>query len=107
MHVLELGAGFDPQFLDELLARGVVGSQGLTLPARAGQGEDLLDPVSLAQRVRDDERPGQRDDLIVVAEAKEGLGLVLLGCRLEFVQPGRLGGEERLVHDVLQRLASP
>ena len=107
VNALQLRPGFDTQLLDQVLTCGVVGAQRVGLPAGAIQGQHLLHAVPLPERVVRDQRADDGDDLVVLAEAQEGLDLVLASRCPHLVQPDRLGGEERLVHHVVQRLPAP
>ena len=103
----QLGAGLDADLLDERRARVAVGLERLGLAPGAVQREHPLRVQPLAQRVLGDERLELADHLGVPAGREVGVDRHLGRAQPQLLEPADLGGGERLVGDVGQRLAAP
>ena len=103
----QLGAGLDADLLDQHCARVAVGLERLRLAPAAVQREHALGVQPLAQRVLGDERVELADHLGVPAGVEVRVDRQLGRAQPQLVEPADLGGRERLVGDVGQRLAAP
>ena len=68
LKLLELGARFDPQLVDEGSARIPVGAEGLRLPTRPVQRRHQIPAQAFAERFFGDERLELSHQLVVAAE---------------------------------------
>jgi hypothetical protein len=93
----ERRAGFDPELLDEHLARLPVGLERLRLAVAAVESEDLLLAQALAQGVLADKRLQLADELGVPAERELGLDPLLDRAQAQLLEAGDLALGEGLV----------
>ena len=103
----QLGARLDADLLDERRARVAVGGERLRLAAVAVQREHPLGVQVLAQRMLGDQRVELADHLGVPAGREVGVDGRLRRAQPQLVEAADLGGGERLVGDVLERVAVP
>ena len=99
--------GSTPICLDQRGARLAVGGQRLGLAAGAVQREHALGVQALAQRMRGDQRVELADHLGVAARREVGVDRALGRAQPQLLEPADLGGRERLVGDVGERVAAP
>ncbi len=107
VQALELGAGLDADLLHQPGARLAIGLERLRLPAGAVEGEHALRMQALAQRVRRDERVELGDHLDMAAGLEVGVDRQLGRPQPQLLEAADLGGGERLVRDVGERVAAP
>src|SRR4051794_41816788 len=79
----------------------------LLLPARAVEREDLLLSEALVERVLRDERLELREQRLVLAERKPGVGQELDGAEPELVEPRDCSAGDRLVREIGERRPPP
>jgi hypothetical protein len=107
VHAPQLGAWLDADLLNKHRARLAVGIERLRLAAAAIQRDHALGAELLAQRVLVDQRIELADDVGVTAGFEVRVDCLLGGAQPELLQPPNLGGGERLVGQVGERLAAP
>ena len=107
VQALQLGAGLDADLLHQPGARVAVGGERLRLPAGAVEREHALGVQVLAQRVGRDERVELADHLDVAAGLEVGVDRHLGRAQPQLLEAADLGGGERLVRDVGERVAAP
>ena len=88
---LELGAGLEPELLDERGAGAAVGVERLGLAAGAVEGEHQVGVQALAVRVLGDQRLQLGDHGAVAAEREVELQPVLERGQAQAVEPRALG----------------
>ena len=107
VQVLQLGARLDPDLVDERVPRVAVGLERLRLAAGAIQREHPLGVQVLAQRIRSDERVELPDHVGVAALREIGVDRALRRTHAQLLEPADLGGRERLVGEVGERISVP
>ena len=107
LQATELDARLHPDLLDQHGARLAVGVQRLGLAAGAIERQHALRVQPLVQRMRADQRLELADHLVVAAFCQVGVDRLLGRAHAQLVQPSDLGGGERLVGHVGERLAVP
>ena len=107
VELVQLGAGLDPELLDEHLARVAVGLQRVGLAAAAVQREHQLRVQPLAPRVLAGELLELADQLGVAPGGQVGLDAHLHGREALLLQPRDLGRRERRRGELGQRRPAP
>ena len=103
----QLRAGLDAEVAGEHAARVLVGVERLRLAPAAVEREHELGDEPLARRMLGDEPAQLRDQLRVAAGGRVGLDARLQRGELLLLEPGDLGGGERLVRQVGERRPAP
>ena len=104
---LELGAGLDPELVDEAGACVLVHLEGLGLPARAIQREHQLSPEGLAQRVLADERLQLADDVAVRPELEISVDPLADDDEAKLLEPADLRLREVVERELRERRPAP
>jgi hypothetical protein len=104
---LELRSRLEPQLLDQQVACGAVGGERVGLPSGAVEREHQHRVEALAQRFGGDERLELCDHVVVPAVVEVMLDRELERCQPQLLEPADLGGRERLIRDIIERLAAP
>ena len=107
LEALELGAGLDPELVDEAGASVLVHLEGLGLPASAIEREHQLPPERLAQRVLAGERLQLADDIAVTAEVQVSLDPLPVRDQAKFLEPADLGLREIVECKLRERRPAP
>jgi hypothetical protein len=107
VQALELRARFDPELLDQHVARLPVAVQSLGGPSAAVQGEHQLGMEALAQRVPLRQIAQLRHDVLMPAEIQVGLDADLERLQPQLLEPGSVFAAEPLGTDVGQRASAP
>ena len=104
---LQLGAGLDPEALDERLAGGAVRGERVGLPPRPVEREHLLRAEALAVRVLHHERVQLVDQVGVASERQIRVDPILERSQALLLELGPGGGAERRSVELGQRRAAP
>ena len=107
LQALELGAGLDPELVDEPSACILVDLERLRLPAGAIQREHQLSPECLAERMIPDECLELADDVAVAAELEVGIDPLPVGDQAKLVEPADLGLCEIVERELRERRPAP
>ena len=107
MQPAQLRSRLDPDLLDQRRAGLAIGLEGLRLPTRSVEREHPLGMQVLTQRIRGDERVELADHLGVPPGREVGVDRGLRRPQPQLLEAADLGGGERLVGDVLQRVTVP
>ena len=107
MEALQLGAGLDPDLLDQPGARVAVGLECLGLAAAPVEREHALAVKVLAQRLFGDQRVQLADHLAVATCLEIGVDRHLARAQAQLLEAADLIAGERLPGQVGQRLAAP
>jgi hypothetical protein len=104
---LQLPARLEAELLGEQAPGFIEGAQRLGLAPRSVEHAHLQPAEAFAQRIGRDQGTERSQRAAVIADEQHRLDAVLLGGGAEFVQPRDLGGGERFVGEVGQRVAAP
>ena len=105
LELVQRRARLDPQLVDEHRAGLLERVEGFRLPAGAVQRDHQLRAQALSQRVLGNPALEGGNDLGMPAELELRLDLLLDDCQAKLVEPCGLPVCERLVAEVVQRLA--
>ena len=104
---LELGAGLDPELVDEAGASVLVDLQGLRLPARTIQREHQLPAERLAKRVLADETLELADHIAVAPELELGVDALAEDNEPQLLEPPDLRLREVVERELGERRPAP
>ena len=107
LQVLQPAGRLDPELLDVDAARIAVRRERLRLPAGAIERQHQLPAQPLAERMLGDEPFELGRELPVPAERQLRLDPLLDGLDAQLLEPGALGGGERIVCELGQRGPAP
>ncbi len=107
LELAQVLARLDPELADQGGAGVAIGLQRIGLTARPVQRDHQLAAEALAVRVLGDQRVEPADRLLVSAQRQLGLDQPLERRDAQIGEASGVGGDERLMCDVGQRLAAP